>query len=194
MPIQPQLELVRPVLLFRRLWTRLIFVGWRLRAQWAPGLSLVSMGQRDGVIIRFSLCCIFGLPAVDILHCLFQLREIVQTWLLVKTAKLTWAQVVPGSEPWCLPHNVGPLHPVVFWEARSDMRHDVKHKGTGLTGFSTLKGTFIGCHIILIVLKNGAQEYPHSLGPGSYISDPNLLRWWRQWKLPPGLQGTRVQD
>ena len=73
------------------------------------------------------------------------------------------------------------------------MLHDLKHKGTELMGFSTVKGTFTGCHIILIVLKDGAQEYPHGLGPGSHISDPDLLCWQWRWKLPPGLQGLAKQ-
>ena len=65
------------------------------------------------MITRFSLCCIFDLPVVDVLRRLFQLREIVRTRLLVKMAKLIWTQMVPGSKPRSLSHNVEPLHPVV---------------------------------------------------------------------------------
>ena len=80
-----------------------------------------------------------------------------------------------GGEPWCLSDDVMPLHPVMFWEAWVDMLHDVKDEGTRLLGLSTLKGTFPGCHVIFVVLKNSTQVDPHSLGPGSHIHDPGLI-------------------
>ena len=56
-----------------------------------------------------------------------------------------------------------PLHPVRFQEAWVDMLHDVKNEGTRSQGLSTVKGTFPGCHVIFIVLENGAQVDLHSL-------------------------------
>ena len=43
------------------------------------------------------------------------------------------------------------------------MCHDVEDKGTGSPGFPTIESTFLGCHIILKVLENRAQEDPYGL-------------------------------
>ena len=165
---------------------------WRLWARRVPDLSPISTGWREGTATRFSLCCIFDLPMVDILCCLFQLQGSVRTWLLIKLAKLILAQMIPGSEPWFFANNIVPLHPVVFWEAWIDTFHNVEHEGTGSPGSSTIKGPFPGCHIILNVLKNGAKEYPHRLGPGSHIGNPNFFGGRQQRELTPGLQRTGV--
>ena len=101
--------------------------------------------------------------------------------------------MIPGSEPWCFANNIGPLHLVVFRETWVDMFHIVEYEGTGSPGSSTVKGPFPGCHIVLKVLKNGAKEYLHHLGPGSNIDNANFFSRWWQGELTLGLQRTGVR-